>query len=166
MERAHADRYLAHLGVVRRAPSLAALTELVAAHVTRVPFENVSKLVRAVRGESATVPGLERYLSDMERSGLGGTCYVVNPRLGELLRQLGYDAELRSCDMERPDVHVVNVVRLEGREYLDFVAGIATMNVGHCHPAVVEAICQQARTLTIVRANDKLSIEVRPTFTH
>jgi 4-aminobutyrate aminotransferase len=35
----------------------------------------------------------------------------------------------------------------EGRKYLDFVAGIATMNVGHCHPAVVEAICDQARTL-------------------
>jgi 4-aminobutyrate aminotransferase len=35
----------------------------------------------------------------------------------------------------------------EGREYLDFVAGIATMNVGHCHPAVVEAISDQARTL-------------------
>ncbi len=35
----------------------------------------------------------------------------------------------------------------EGRKYLDFAAGIATMNVGHCHPAVVEAICDQARTL-------------------
>ena len=35
----------------------------------------------------------------------------------------------------------------EGHKYLDFVAGIATMNVGHCHPAVVEAICDQARTL-------------------
>jgi 4-aminobutyrate aminotransferase len=35
----------------------------------------------------------------------------------------------------------------DGRKYLDFVAGIATMNVGHCHPAVVEAICDQARTL-------------------
>jgi hypothetical protein len=34
----------------------------------------------------------------------------------------------------------------EGRKYLDFVAGIATMTVGHCHPAVVEAICDQART--------------------
>lgn len=35
----------------------------------------------------------------------------------------------------------------EGRRYLDFVAGIATMNVGHCHPAVVEAIVDQARML-------------------
>ena len=36
---------------------------------------------------------------------------------------------------------------LEGREYLDFVSGIATMNVGHCHPDVVEAICEQAHML-------------------
>jgi len=36
---------------------------------------------------------------------------------------------------------------LEDREYLDFVSGIATMNVGHGHPDVVEAICKQARTL-------------------
>jgi len=35
----------------------------------------------------------------------------------------------------------------EDRKYLDFVAGIATMNVGHCHPDVVEAICDQARNL-------------------
>lgn len=36
---------------------------------------------------------------------------------------------------------------MEGRRYLDFVAGIATNNVGHCHPAVVEAICDQAGKL-------------------
>lgn len=35
----------------------------------------------------------------------------------------------------------------DGKEYLDFVAGIAVNNVGHCHPAVVEAIKQQAETL-------------------
>jgi 4-aminobutyrate aminotransferase len=35
----------------------------------------------------------------------------------------------------------------EGRKYIDFVAGIATMNVGHCHPQVVEAIEEQIRKL-------------------
>ena len=35
----------------------------------------------------------------------------------------------------------------DGKEYLDFVAGIAVNNVGHCHPRVVEAICQQAARL-------------------
>ncbi len=34
-----------------------------------------------------------------------------------------------------------------GREYLDFMAGIAVCNTGHCHPAVVAAIQRQAATL-------------------
>ncbi|MCX7634320.1 MAG: acetylornithine transaminase [Syntrophales bacterium] len=35
----------------------------------------------------------------------------------------------------------------EGREYLDFVAGIAVCSLGHCHPAVTEAIARQAEKL-------------------
>jgi acetylornithine/N-succinyldiaminopimelate aminotransferase len=35
----------------------------------------------------------------------------------------------------------------EGKEYLDFLAGIAVNSLGHCHPAVVRAIQQQARKL-------------------
>jgi acetylornithine/N-succinyldiaminopimelate aminotransferase len=35
----------------------------------------------------------------------------------------------------------------DGKEYLDFVAGIAVNNVGHCHPAVARAIARQAETL-------------------
>ncbi len=38
----------------------------------------------------------------------------------------------------------------EGRRYLDLFAGIAVCNLGHCHPAVTEALCQQARTLVHV----------------
>ncbi|HEX6385113.1 MAG TPA: acetyl ornithine aminotransferase family protein [Anaerolineae bacterium] len=32
---------------------------------------------------------------------------------------------------------------VDGRRYIDFMAGIAVMNVGHRHPAVVEAVKQQ-----------------------
>jgi acetylornithine/N-succinyldiaminopimelate aminotransferase len=35
----------------------------------------------------------------------------------------------------------------EGNEYLDFLAGISVAQVGHCHPAVVEAIREQAGRL-------------------
>ncbi len=35
----------------------------------------------------------------------------------------------------------------EGKEYLDFLAGISVCSVGHCHPAVVEAVREQAGTL-------------------
>ena len=37
-----------------------------------------------------------------------------------------------------------------GNEYLDFVAGIATCNLGHCHPGVTRAIVNQAGRLVHV----------------
>jgi predicted acetylornithine/succinylornithine family transaminase len=36
----------------------------------------------------------------------------------------------------------------DGDEYLDFLAGISVLNVGHCHPQVVEAVREQAGRLT------------------
>jgi acetylornithine/N-succinyldiaminopimelate aminotransferase len=38
----------------------------------------------------------------------------------------------------------------EGEEYLDFLCGISVTNVGHCHPRVVHAVCEQAARLTHV----------------
>ncbi len=38
----------------------------------------------------------------------------------------------------------------DGKEYLDFFAGIAVVGLGHCHPAVTEALCTQAKTLVHV----------------
>lgn len=35
----------------------------------------------------------------------------------------------------------------QGREYLDFVAGIATCTLGHAHPALIEAVTKQIQTL-------------------
>jgi predicted acetylornithine/succinylornithine family transaminase len=35
----------------------------------------------------------------------------------------------------------------DGREYLDFVGGLAVTSLGHAHPAVADALARQARTL-------------------
>lgn len=35
----------------------------------------------------------------------------------------------------------------EGRRYLDFLSGLAVTSLGHAHPAVADAICEQAGTL-------------------
>ncbi len=35
----------------------------------------------------------------------------------------------------------------DGKEYLDFVAGLAVCNLGHCHPKVVKAIQEQSQKL-------------------
>ncbi|HEX3801683.1 MAG TPA: aspartate aminotransferase family protein [Solirubrobacteraceae bacterium] len=44
----------------------------------------------------------------------------------------------------------VNLWDEAGNEYLDFLAGISVLNVGHCHPRVVAAIQEQAAKLTHV----------------
>jgi predicted acetylornithine/succinylornithine family transaminase len=38
----------------------------------------------------------------------------------------------------------------EGREYLDFLSGLAVTSVGHAHPVVADALADQARTLVHV----------------
>jgi predicted acetylornithine/succinylornithine family transaminase len=39
---------------------------------------------------------------------------------------------------------------VDGRRYLDFLSGIAVVSLGHCHPAVADAVADQARTLAHV----------------
>jgi len=34
-----------------------------------------------------------------------------------------------------------------GRRYLDFMAGIAVVSLGHCHPVLVKAVTAQVKTL-------------------
>ena len=41
----------------------------------------------------------------------------------------------------------VHLYDYDGREYLDFFAGILTVSVGHCNPVVTSAIKEQAETL-------------------
>jgi predicted acetylornithine/succinylornithine family transaminase len=38
----------------------------------------------------------------------------------------------------------------EGREYLDFLSGLAVTSLGHAHPVVADAVAEQARTLSHV----------------
>jgi acetylornithine/N-succinyldiaminopimelate aminotransferase len=44
-----------------------------------------------------------------------------------------------------------------GKEYLDFIAGWAVANLGHCHPAITEAITKQAQTL-LITSNDLYTV--------
>ena len=46
LDRAEARRYLALLGIRESEPGVELLTSIVRAHVTRIPFENISKLYR------------------------------------------------------------------------------------------------------------------------
>ena len=111
-------QYLAVLGVARMDPSLGALRDLVAAHLTRIPFENISKLYYRKRLGLVDLPDIQLYLQGVEKHHFGGTCYSNNYHFHLLLRSLGYEARLCAADMKAPAVHAVNMIRIDGREYL------------------------------------------------
>jgi len=110
--------YLAILGVARREPSAEALRELLAAHLTRIPFENISKLYYRKRLGLVNLPDIRLYLDGAEKCHFGGTCYSNNYHFHLLLRSLGYQAKLCASDMKTPEVHALNMIVVDGREYL------------------------------------------------
>ena len=49
----------------------------------------------------------------------------------------------------------------EGKQYMDFLAAYSAVNQGHCHPRILEAVVEQARSVTLTsRAfrNDQLGL--------
>src|SRR5919197_3891435 len=48
----------------------------------------------------------------------------------------------------------------EGREYLDFLGGLAVTSLGHAHPEVADAVAEQARTL--LHVSNLYYTEVQP----
>jgi ornithine--oxo-acid transaminase len=55
----------------------------------------------------------------------------------------------------------VNVWDVEGKKYFDFLSAYSAVNQGHCHPRIINALIEQAKTLTLTsRAfyNDKLGL--------
>ena len=119
--------------------------------VRRFSFESRSKLfIREWR--------LRNFHAAIDHCVLTLKIAVAKPVLAGISSRL-----LREFSMSDPRQHIMPVyrppeeafdrgegVRLyteEGREYLDFVAGIAVSSLGHSHPAMVEALQTQAGKL-------------------
>jgi arylamine N-acetyltransferase len=111
------QRYLRLLGIAGHPSGLDGLRTLVRRHLSAVPFENISKLLRLDRQRAGHMTTLPEFLDGIEYSDLGGTCYTNNPFLTELLRELGYDADLLGADMSQPNVHTCIRVRIDSVAY-------------------------------------------------
>ncbi len=59
----------------------------------------------------------------------------------------------KTTDLQVVSGHGCRVVDVDGIEYLDFTAGIAAASTGHAHPAVVEAIRDEAGRFIHAQAN-------------
>jgi len=111
------ERYLNILGISSQKPSFTALCEIVEAHITKVPFENISKLLYKKQGLKY-IPTLSVYLDGIEKFNFGGTCYSNNYYLYLLLKHVGYNIKLCGADMKNPDVHIVSMVKIGGRDFI------------------------------------------------
>jgi 4-aminobutyrate aminotransferase len=80
-----------------------------------------------------------------------GLIDIVGPKAREIIEQ---DCNIVSACAARPYPLVVDrakgsiITDVDGREYLDFVAGIAVMNAGHSNPEVNAAIYAQLEKMT------------------
>lgn len=111
-------KYINILGIQQKVPSLDYLKEMVTAHLTKIPFENVSKIYYHKTSGLRGLLDLDLYLEGIEKYNFGGTCYANNYYLYLLLKYIGYDVKLCGADMKNPDVHIVSVVKLGEKEYI------------------------------------------------
>jgi N-hydroxyarylamine O-acetyltransferase len=116
------DAYFSRIGYSGpRAPTLATLNAIVAAHVTTIPFENLDVLLgRPIKLDPAS---LARKLVDDRR---GGYCFEQNRFLLFLLTALGFDVTPLSArvrlqlprDFTPPRTHVFLRVVVDGEAWL------------------------------------------------
>jgi 4-aminobutyrate aminotransferase/(S)-3-amino-2-methylpropionate transaminase len=74
--------------------------------------------------------------------------FPTNALLNDLRNQVIAKGNVSATDCYVAKASGALITSIEGREYIDFTGGIAVMNVGHSHPAVVEAIKRQAEKFT------------------
>jgi N-hydroxyarylamine O-acetyltransferase len=112
--------YLDVLGVGREQPSLAYLRKLNRAHVLRVPFENVTSILRRAAAGEGEVPPLDR---DVELNAWaaqrgGGVCFEVVDMFGALLAGLGFRTHRVLAKISFVGSHQANIVDIDGSRYM------------------------------------------------
>ncbi len=111
------EKYLSLLSLKKSLPSYDFLSRIVKAHLIKVPFENISKLLLKKQGIKY-IPTLSEYLNGIEKYNFGGTCYANNYYLNLLLNYVGYDTKLCGADMKDPDVHLISIVTINKKEFI------------------------------------------------
>jgi arylamine N-acetyltransferase len=114
------DGYLTLLGVLREPPSLDYLQRLTRAHLTRVPFENITSILRRSAAGAADVPPIDQTSELDAWLGLrgGGLCFEVANMFGRLLAELGFETHPVLAVISFPGSHQGLVVQLGATRYL------------------------------------------------
>jgi N-hydroxyarylamine O-acetyltransferase len=114
------SRYLKLLGLECEAPTTDYLRRLSRAHLSRVPFENVTSILRRDSAGEQPVPTLDRDQeldAWLERRG-GGLCFEVVDMFGTLLSALDFRVHPVLATISFVGSHQGLVVDVEGERYL------------------------------------------------
>lgn len=149
------EKYLELLGVNKSEPSFDFLKKILKAHLIKVPFENISKLIYKKQGMNY-IPDLRLFLEGIENYNFGGTCYTNNYYLCLLLKELGFKIKLCGADMKNPDVHLVSIVTIYGGEYI--------VDCGYAAPFLMPLPRDLEEDYIITHGNEKYIIKPKDEF--
>ena len=96
------EAVLARLEVERPTPDLAGLGDVYAAWCSKVPFDNVLKLVHLSAGTTGALPGStsDDFFASWLDTGAGGTCWAGNGAIHDLLAALGFETARVAATMQ------------------------------------------------------------------
>jgi len=129
------EKYLKLLGIQKGPPSLSFLVATVKRHLSKVPYENISKIIR-FHEVGPSIPSLEEFVAGMVEKTYGGTCFAQNIYLNHILNYLGFKSKLVGIRKDGLLSHLSLRVNIEDSNY--FVdAGIMSSFSGpfRIHPA-------------------------------
>lgn len=86
-------KYLKLLGIQVEPPSVSFLVAIVKRHLAKVPYENISKIIR-FHEVGPSIPSLEEFVGGIADKTFGGTCFAQNIYLNHILNYLGFESKL------------------------------------------------------------------------
>ncbi len=110
------EKYLKLLGVQKGSPSFSFLTAAVKCHLSKVPYENISKLVR-FHQVGPSIPSFEEFVGGIVEKTYGGTCFAQNIYLNHILNYLGFKSTLVGIRKDGILSHLSLRVKIEGSNY-------------------------------------------------
>lgn len=114
-----AFQYLNYIQVPLQKPSYDYLKTICAAHLNRIPFENVSTLMnfKVYHKQKRLQQDEQKFVEHLFQHHTGGTCYVINSSLNQLLNCLGFHSRYAFLG----GGHVALLVRLPGGVFTSFL---------------------------------------------
>jgi arylamine N-acetyltransferase len=114
------SQYLELLGLQREEPTLDYLKRLTRAHLSRVPFENITSILRRGAAAEAAVPPLDQVteLQAWRDCRGGGLCFEVTNMFGTLLAGLGFRTHAVLANISFVGSHQAVEVDVDGVRYL------------------------------------------------